>query len=252
MDEQSKTAETSLFTKTWTALEGIPRVGGVFLWARTRPLLTILIWGAFASTLGAGLGLLPFIGDGLKWTIRVVSFTLVFGLGVRWALQGSGIPVVKTKVNDWPAWAKGLAGTGVAIVLMAMVQTGAYSFRANFDRILTGKCYPAEITSMGAETETKRYGKMPLWSVVNKKTGEALTIRTEDIIVPLGLRIDSADLSAQLNSRAGDGQTYKLCTVGRNISATASFLNPTKAWWRGERPYATKISLEPLEAPEAQ
>ena len=242
----SRPAQEHFFARAWTALESIPKVGGVSRWARTRPLLTILIWGAFASTLGAALGLLPYIGGGLKWGIRIVSFGLVFGLGVRWAMQGTKTPLIKERVNALPGWGKALAGTGFAIVLMALVQTSAYTVRANFDRIATGTCFDAQITSMGAETETRRYGKTPLWSIVNVETGEALTIRTEDVVVPLGLRIDSADLSAQLNSKAGDGQTYRLCTVGRNISATASWLNPTKVFWRGERPYATRISDAPV------
>lgn len=248
MSDTPPTSPDNLLTKFWNLLERIPRVGGVFVWARTKPLLTIFIWGAFASSIGAALGVLPFIGDGLKWTIRIVSFGLVLGLGVRWALQGSGIPVVKDRVASFPVWGKAAAGTGLAIALMAMTQTAAYSFRANFDRILTGQCYTAEIVSTGAETQTKRYGKTPLWSVVHVENGEALTVRTEDVLVPLGLRIDSADLAAQLNTRAGDGRHYRLCTVGRNISATSSIFNPTTVWWRGERPYATKISIEPVDA----
>lgn len=232
--------------RAWRMLEGIPRIGVIFIWARTRPLLTILVWGAFATTIGALLGFLPYIGTELKWAIRVVSFALVFGLGVRWAMQGSRVPLIKGRVNAWPFWAKGLAGTGFAIVLMGIVQTSAYTFRANFDRIVTGQCFNAQITSTGAETETRRYGKIPLWSVVNVDTGDALTIRTKDVVVPLGLRIDSANLSAQLNRVAGDGKTYRLCTVGRNVPATASPLDPTKVFWRGERPFATRISEEPV------
>ena len=246
MESTTPQPDNNVLTKFWGLLEQIPRIGGVFVWARTRPLLTIVIWGVFASSLGAALGLVPFIGDGLKWAVRVVSFGLVFGLGVRWAVQGSRIPVVREQVNGWPTWGRALGGTGLAIAMMATLQTTAYSFRANFDRIATGHCYPAEIISTGAETQTKRYGKTPLWSVMNLETGEALTVRTEDVLVPLGLRIDSADLAAQLNARAGNGEAYRLCTVGRNISATASFFNPAAFWWRGERPYATRVSVEPL------